>query len=276
MNITVLGCHGSDQLVGDSRRSLSCCTCGFLINDTVLLDAGTAGEKLRLEEQHAIGHVLISHAHFDHIKALPTLADNRSGSGNGALVIAGIPEVLDGLRTHVFNDVLYPNFFLLPSAEHPALISLALVPGQTYELSGLRVTPIRVNHLVPAVGFLISDGRSTILYSGDTHHTEEIWKAAAQTPNLRAVFIEASYPNRMADLAERAKHLTPAMLHTEFQKLGRPELPLYVFHMKPRFRHQIAEELRTLGILNLSVLEEGQEIAILDSPDRDPKAGQRG
>ena len=220
------------------------------------------GEKLPLDAQLTIRHVLLSHLHFDHIKGLPTLADNRVDSKRDALIVAGLPDVLDGLRAHVFNGTVYPDFFRLPSAEHPTLTLQPLTPRQSYVMAGLRVTPIRVNHLVPAVGYLISDGRSSLLYSGDTHHTDEIWKAAADIPDLRAVFIEASYPNQMADLARLSKHLTPAMLRIEFEKLGRPDLPVYAFHLKPRFRDHIVRELRDLRIRNLSVLEEGQELTV--------------
>jgi ribonuclease BN (tRNA processing enzyme) len=249
-------------LLAGTQPSRSCGTCGFLFNGTLLVDAGTVGRKLRLEEQQAIRAVLLSHLHFDHIQGLPTLADNRFGAETGALVIASIPEVLSGLRTHVFNDAVYPDFFRLPTPDRPTLELQALSPGQACTLSGLQITPIRVNHLVPAVGFLITDERSTVLYSGDTHHTEEIWRLARQMPDLNAVFIETSYPNHLADLAIRSKHLTPAMLRTEFEKLGRPELPLYVFHMKPRFKEQIARELHALNIPHLSMLDEGQELEV--------------
>jgi ribonuclease BN (tRNA processing enzyme) len=262
VRIKVLGCHGSDQLLPRFQKSLACGTCGFLFNGTLLVDAGTVGTKLHLEEQYAIRHVLLSHLHFDHIQGLPTLVDNRFGGETDGLVVASIPEVLSGLRTHIFNGEVYPNFFHLPTPDRPVLTSQALSPGQDYLLSGLHVIPIRVNHLVPTVGFLITDDRSTVLYSGDTHHTEEIWRLARQMPNLKAVFIESSYPDHMADLATHSKHLTPAMLRKEFAKLGQPELPLYVFHMKPRFRDQIVEELHALNIPNLSVLEEGQEIVV--------------
>jgi ribonuclease BN (tRNA processing enzyme) len=261
VRINVLGCHGSDQLLPRFQTSLTCGTCGFLFNGTLLLDAGTVGAKLHLDEQHAIRHVLLSHLHFDHIQGLPTLVDNRFGETDG-LVVASIPEVLGGLKTHIFNGEVYPNFFHLPTPDRPILTSQALSPGQAYLLSGLSVIPIRVNHLVPAVGFLISDDRSTVLYSGDTHHTEDIWRVARQMPNLKAVLIEASYPDHMADLAIHSKHLTPAMLRKEFEKLEQPELPLYVFHMKPRFRDHIVQELHALNIPNLSVLEEGQEIVV--------------
>lgn len=265
MNIKVLGCHGSDQLLSDAsdaRKSISCGTCGFLFNGTLLVDAGTVGKRLRLDEQRAIRHVLLSHLHFDHIKELPTLADNRFDSGTDSLVVASIPEVLGGLKTHIFNGKVYPDFFHLPTPDHPILTSQALSPGQEYPLSGLHVIPIRVNHLVPAVGFLIKDEQSTVLYSGDTHHTEDIWRLARQMPDLKAAFVESSYPDHMADLAVRSKHLTPSMLRKEFEKLGRPDLRLYVFHMKPRFRDQIVAELYALNIPNLSVLEEGQELVV--------------
>lgn len=261
MRINVLGCHGSDQLLPRFQKSLACGTCGFLFNGTLLLDAGAVGTKLRFEEQYAIRHVLLSHLHFDHIQGLPTLVDNRFGETDG-LVVASIPEVISGLRTHIFNGAVYPNFFHLPTPDRSILTSLDLSPGQAYLLSGLHVVPILVNHLVPAVGFLISDDQSTVLYSGDTHHTEDIWRLARQMPNLKAVFIEASYPDQMADLATHSKHLTPTMMRKEFEKLGQPELPLYAFHMKPRFRDQIVQELRALNIPNLSVLEEGQEIVV--------------
>ncbi|MGD9730159.1 MAG: MBL fold metallo-hydrolase [Nitrospiraceae bacterium] len=79
MKIRVLGCHGSDQLVGGAAGPVPCGTCGFLLNDSVLLDAGTVGSRLYLHEQRRIQAVLLTHLHFDHIRDLPTLADNLTG-----------------------------------------------------------------------------------------------------------------------------------------------------------------------------------------------------
>ena len=66
----------------------------------------------------------------------------------------------------------------------------------------------------------------------------------------------------MAELARVSKHLTPSLFAREFRKIGRPDLPVYVYHLKPRFREQIRRELAQLKIPNLTVLEEGQEITI--------------
>lgn len=262
MKIRVLGCHGSDQLRDGEGGPHQCMTCGFLVNDTVMVDAGTIGSALRLEEQKRIRHVLISHLHFDHIRGLPTLADNLVDDGVAPVELRGIREVLDGLRAHVFNGDVYPDFLALPSRERPVFVTREIVVGKECDVGGLGVTAIRVNHLVPAVGFLIREGGSSLLYSGDTYETEEIWRAAAREPTLKAALIETSFPDDMAELARASKHLTPSLFAREFRKLGRPTLPVYVYHLKPRHQERIEQELARLGITNLTVLQEGQEITI--------------
>ena len=262
MKIRVLGCHGSDQLLDVDHGSHQCRTCGFLINETLLVDAGTVGPVLRLAEQKRIRHVLLSHLHFDHIQGLPTLADNLVDENVESVVLTSIPEVLKGLQGHVFNGEVYPDFLQLPDPKQPIFVFRPLEVGKEQDVSGLRVTAIPVNHQVPTVGFFIREGHATILYSGDTYETEEIWKVAAHMPTLKAALIETSFPNTMAELARVSKHLTPSLFARAFRKIGRPDLPVYVYHLKPRFREQIRRELAQLKIPNLRVLEEGQEIHV--------------
>ncbi|WP_447977196.1 MBL fold metallo-hydrolase [Candidatus Nitrospira bockiana] len=262
MKIRVLGCHGSEQLFSEPDRGHQCRTCGFLINDEVMLDAGTIGAALTLEEQQRIRHVLISHLHFDHIQGLPTFADNRADAAARPAELLGIRDVLDGLHAHIFNDAVYPNFFKLPASDRPVFVERELHAGQAADVGGLRVVAVPVNHLVPSVGFLIRDGGGSILYSGDTYTTEEIWRQAAQDESLQAAFIEVSFSDEMADLAYASRHLTPSMFGQEFAKIRRPDLPVYAYHMKPRERPVIERQLRRLGIRHLHLLEEGQEITI--------------
>ena len=59
-----------------------------------------------------------------------------------------------------------------------------------------------------------------------------------------------------------SKHLTPSLLAKEFKKIGKPDIPLYVYHMKPTFRDLIIRELMALEIFNLIILEEGQELKL--------------
>jgi cAMP phosphodiesterase len=170
--------------------------------------------------------------------------------------------VLDGLQTHIFNDTVYPNFLKLPTPRQPVFECRVVEPGHSIQVAGLQVTAIRVNHLVPAVGFLIREGASSMLYSGDTYATEEIWKMAAREATLKAAFIETSFPNHMAELAFASKHLTPALLEQELLKLGRPDVPVYLYHMKPRQRREIERDVRQLRLKDVSFLNEGQEIII--------------
>ena len=262
MKVRVLGCHGSGQLVPGADGPIQCGTCGFLINDQLVVDAGTIGSRLYLEEQRRIRVILLTHLHFDHIRELPTLADNLIGEIESPVVIAAIPEVLDGLRTHIFNGAVYPDFFRLPDPARPVFVPHELRPGQEDLLCGLGVTPIRVNHVVPTVGFLLREGERSVLYSGDTYHTDDLWRAAKDATGLKAAFIESSFPNDMDELARVAKHLTPALLAEEFAKMARPELPVYAYHLKPRFREQIRQELGQLGIRHLTALEEGQTLVL--------------
>jgi len=262
VRIRVLGCHGSDQLLDRHQGTHQCRTCGFLVNGTVMVDAGTIGAALRLDEQQRIRHILLSHLHFDHIQGLPTLADNLVDDAVDSVELIGTTQVITGLRRYLFNGKVYPDFMRLPHPKRPIFQSRTFKAGREIKVGNLHVTPIKVNHLVPTMGFLVREEQTSFLYSGDTYDTDEIWTLASREPTLKAVFIEASFPDEQSELARVSKHLTPTLLARAFQKIKRPELPVYVYHVKPRFRDDIARQLARFRIANLTVLEEGQEIVI--------------
>ena len=263
MKIRVLGSHGSDLVVNESTGRRICRSVGFLVNDELMIDAGTLASDLTLEEQKRIKHIFLSHTHLDHIKGLPPLVDNLVGLGNHKVVVASLSSILDGLKRHIFNDIVFPNFFNMHGQAHSILVAQPLESQKEISVSGeISILPVPVNHTVETVGFLIRDSHSAWLYSGDTYITEEIWKIAAQTPNLKGVFIEVSFPNDMMDIAVWSKHLTPSLLAKEFKKIGKPDIPLYVYHMKPTVRNRIIQDLATLEIPNLTILQEGHEIEL--------------
>src|SRR5215213_3193280 len=165
MQIQVLGCHGADQLTETAQQG----SCGFLIDGAIMLDAGTIGTRLTLSEQRKIRYVLLSHLHFDHIKGLPTLVDNLAQDFDESIVIMATEGVLQGLKDHVFNDKVYPNFFERPNRQRPVLKGLILETGKPLTLNHLEVLPIAVNHTVPTVGYIVKDHRASFLYSADTY-----------------------------------------------------------------------------------------------------------
>ena len=139
---------------------------GLLLDDTVLLEAGSVTSTLPLVEQLEIQHVL-SHAHLDHTGGLAYLADNRCchrvSSGNGHLLtVASVAPVVEDLRDHFFNDPIWPDFSSIPTMQDPAGRPRTLEPCVR-----LTVIPVRVHHTVPTVGFVVHDDAGALVFSGD-------------------------------------------------------------------------------------------------------------
>ncbi|RMH35980.1 MAG: 3',5'-cyclic-nucleotide phosphodiesterase [Nitrospirae bacterium] len=235
---------------------------GFVINDALLLDAGTAASGLTLEEQQRIRYVVLSHLHLDHIKELPALAVNLGGLIDHQIVVAGLQSILNGLKAHIFNNIVLPDFFVLPTPRRPIFRELALEPHRPHMFGELKITAIPVDHSVPSVGFIVEDGQSSWVLSGDTYATEALWVRAAALSNLKMACIETSFPDEMTELAQTSKHLTPRLLAREFDKLKNPHLPLYAYHLKPAFRERIIDQLAALDLPTLDVLHEGQVITL--------------
>src|SRR5437762_10899953 len=68
MQFRVLGCSGG-QVPGQQLSS-------YLINESLLIDAGSTTAVLNLKAQSKIKNALVTHAHLDHVMSLATLADN--------------------------------------------------------------------------------------------------------------------------------------------------------------------------------------------------------
>lgn len=87
------------KVLGSSGASMpGCNTTSFLINHTILLDAGTVTSILTLQEQIMIKNIFITHTHLDHVKDLLFLADNLIGNVDGSINIFSIKEVLEDLK----------------------------------------------------------------------------------------------------------------------------------------------------------------------------------
>ncbi|MBI4737367.1 MAG: 3',5'-cyclic-nucleotide phosphodiesterase, partial [candidate division NC10 bacterium] len=90
----------------------------------------------------------------------------------------------------------------------------------------------------------------------DTGPTEAIWRHARGVPHLVGICIEATFPNRLQEIADYRGHLTPRSLEKELDKLDR-DVPVYVYHLKPALRSEILAELKRVRRRALHVLEEG-------------------
>ena len=261
MKIRVLGCYGG-QLLGFHLTS-------FLVNDTILLDAGSPTEILTLEEQGRVEHIFLSHTHLDHIKDIAFLADNRSlkrWSGTpdaSSIVIHSLQQNLDTLSKHFLNNVVWPDFTRIPNKREGILKLQSFEPEQEVEVNGLKITPIMVEHPVPCTGFLLNQDGVQVIFSADTGHTDRIWEVANQQPNLRAIIIDCSFPNNCEELADISGHLTPKGMVEELNKLDRlGQIPIYLYHMKPEVLTEMAAEVEAENIPHLRMLTQVDELII--------------
>lgn len=254
MKVTILGCSGG---IGSGRHT----TC-MMVDDDVLIDAGSGITTLDFEQLLAIDHVFLTHAHLDHVLGLPLLLDSVGDVRTNPLIVHALPEVLEVLSTHLFNWKLWPDFREIPDAEAPWLRFEPLRLGEAFALKGRTFTPLPVNHVVPACGLHLGVPTGSLVFSGDTTHCEAFIAALNAIPDLRHLIIETSFENALAGIARVSRHHWPDSLAAELQELGvRPEV--WITHLKPGNEAAIMNELRAAAPgWDVKALLQGQMIDI--------------
>jgi ribonuclease BN (tRNA processing enzyme) len=249
MKLRVLGSSGAEF---PNMRSPA-----FLVDDVLLLDAGTIGAVLDEDEQWAIRSIFLTHTHLDHIKGIPFLADNIILKNlEHSVAVMSIPEVLDSLKRNLLNDVVWPDFTRIPDEERAVIRLRPIGTGTALDVGGYKVTAIEVNHSVPAVGYLVENAAGRrLLYTGDTGPTKAIW--AYTSPRVHALIVEVSMPNKMEEMAILTGHLTPRLLSEEIAKMKEMPERILITHPKPQYIETLREELEALGNSNISMLTDG-------------------
>lgn len=244
MQIRVLGCSGS---IAAGNRTTS-----FLLDDDVLIDAGTGVGDLTLDELARVDHILVSHSHLDHVLAIGLLADSvarrRMAARRPPIDVHALPPTIDALRTHVFNGVIWPDFTRLPDAAHPVLRFVPMAVGQTLDFGHRRVEVLPAAHTVPAVGFAVSDieapDRGAWVFSGDTGPNPALWERLARL-RVRTLVIETAFGDEEIDLARISRHLSPALLGQELARFDQAA-DVFITHIKPGELDGVMSEIARL------------------------------
>ncbi len=235
------------------------CLTSFLLNDRVSVDGGSLGFALDPTEMAVVRHIIITHTHSDHTASLPIFIAEAYVSLDGPVTVYGTAEVIATLREHVFNDKVWPNFERIPLMNgKPTLEFYTLEPGATVSIDGLQVTPVPVNHVVPTTGLIVASDSVAALFTSDTYVTDEIWEVGKTIENLKAVFVDISFPDELAKLAADSKHLTPRLLVSELEKLQR-DVEVYAVHIKPTNRDDVIRQLSQLNNPQIRVAELDRE-----------------
>lgn len=225
MKLRVLGCSG-----GIGGRHLR--TTSFLVDHDILIDAGSGVAELSVAELAAIDHVFLTHAHLDHVLALPLMIDAVASRRERPLLVHALPEVIEALQRHIFNWAIWPDFSRLPNAEQPFVRFVPIEVGGEVRLGDRKISALPVAHTVPAVGYCLDSGAGSLVFSGDTGPCAEFWAAVRAVPNLRYLLVECAFSNQECALAALSKHMCPRLLGEQLRQLGRP-CELFVTHLKP-------------------------------------------
>ena len=255
MQIRILGCSGG---IGAGSR-----TSAMLIDDDVLLDAGTGIGDLALDDLHAIRHVFLTHAHLDHIAGLPMLIDSIfTDVVDVPVTVYGRAETLKAIQDHLFNWVIWPDFATLPNKESPMLRYVECNPGDTLTIGHRDFHAVDVAHSVPAIGYTVQNSGGVFAVSGDTRTNETLWPVLNDCDDLKALVIEVSFPDEMESLAQLAGHYCPATLARDLERLTHdPEI--WITGMKPGEEPRILRQvLATVPGRNIRMLSRGTVINV--------------
>jgi ribonuclease BN (tRNA processing enzyme) len=255
MKIKVLGCSGAEF----PGRNPS----GFLLDDKILFDAGSLTRVLDIKDQLKVGNIFITHAHLDHVIGIPFLLDNIAvGNIRHKVNIIGLPSVLKAIKKNILNNSIWPDFTVIPNMYNGIVSFTELKAGQSMKINGCVITPYKVNHSVPAAGYLVeNEGKKRFFYTGDTGPTSATWKKLRNI-EIHCLIIEVSFPNKMEEIAIKSGHLTPQLLEEELSKMKHLPEKIYITHLKPQYCKTVKGELQKLKIKNLRLLRDGETIRI--------------
>ncbi len=236
MKVRVLGCSGG--------INQDAATTSFLVDDDILIDAGTGVCNLPLEEMRRIKHIFITHSHLDHIASIPLLADTLFDDLIGhPLIVHALPETVKALQDHIFNWTIWPDFTALPHKADAVLKLEVMEAGSVVEISGRRIESISVNHAVPGVGYCIRVDGKAFAFSGDTTSNENFWATLNKLDSLDLLFVESAFADRDIELAKVAFHYCPQLLAKDLLKL-KHKTKVCISHLKPGCEQEIIEQCK--------------------------------
>jgi phosphoribosyl 1,2-cyclic phosphodiesterase len=236
----------------------------FLIDEVLAVDAGSLASELTFTEQAKIKAILLSHGHYDHIRAIPAFAFNNS---ERTTKVIATPQTLDILSSHLIDGVVYPQFTSEASFLQRATIKLVPVePLKRQNVEGYEVMAVPVQHPLGGVGFEVAsvDGK-TLFYTGDTGAgLSSIWGKIS--PQL--LIADVTWPNSLADAAKDAGHLCPEMLGEELVEFRRLKgyLPrVVIIHLSPQHEPEIEKEIKEVAQklgTSIEVASEGEKLSL--------------
>jgi 3',5'-cyclic-nucleotide phosphodiesterase len=252
----------------------------------ICLDAGTVYSGLTVARKKGsiqktepvflkenIKGYFISHGHLDHVAGLILNSPEDSKKP-----IYALPEVLDVFKVNYFTRNAWANFGsegeapILNKYRYVPLVPKAIISA---EETDLKVQAFELSHVNPykSTAFLVSNTAGALLYLGDTGadsiekstDLKNLWQEMApliRAKQLKAIFIEVSFPNSQAD-DQLFGHLNPRLFVKEMKVLASftgiealRGLSVVITHRKPSGikEEQIKQEVVAENTLGLKLI----------------------
>jgi len=238
MRLRVLGCSGS--IGGQQNRTTS-----FLVDQDILIDAGTGVGDLSLAELTLIDHIFVTHSHLDHVNSIAFFLDSVGALRPKPVTVYATGPTIGILKRNLFNWDIWPDFTVIPTPEQPFLRYQEVAVGKVIALDGRKITVLPAIHTVPAVGYQLDSGKGSLVFTGDTGPNDALWAVVNRIENLKYLIIETAFSDKDYELAKLALHLCPSMLAGELAKLKRPA-EIYITHLKPSEIELTMQEIEEL------------------------------
>jgi hypothetical protein len=178
------------------------------------------------------------------VAALPLMLDAIASQRKAPLKVHALAGTISALKSHIFNDVIWPDFTQIPSADSPFMTFHEIRVGQALQFGNKLVEVLPAVHTVPSVGYAVTSGSGCWVFTGDTGPNPALWARINQL-NVAMLVIETAFSNREKDLARRSLHLSPLVLAQELDCIAKGKnYPIYITHTKPAETEMIMAEIQ--------------------------------
>lgn len=189
----------------------------------LLIDCGDGVYRALLRAEigpDAIGDIFITHAHIDHLGALPSLIESfRLAGRRRPLRIFALPETLE-----IARKLLDAFAFELTLDTWPFPISLnAVDEDSTLSFLGAPTRLFRMRHSIPSAGLRIELPGGVLAYTCDTEPNPAIATLGRQA---RVLITECTTLQKNVAMARQGKHLTALEAGQQAAECGAEALAL--------------------------------------------------
>ncbi len=239
--IKILGAYGT--------KAKGFGTSSFLLNKTNILDAGNILIPLN-DATIDLENIWLTHSHLDHISDIAFVLDNFYSQRTKVLNIFALPQTIEALKKHFFNNLIWPDFtkIKMKNSQESILAYNEIELGQQYSIGDDEfIEAFKTNHSVPSCGYIYTKEDKSLLITADTHSIDNVVKIVQERKDITSLIVECSFPTEMIELAKKSKHLTPKLLFEGLKSLKRDDLNLYINHIKPLYLTKITDEIKELS-----------------------------